>query len=158
MVRKSIYLKNSSKFLILSDSLLKRFKTISFDVFSVPGARPQDLWDFLPLFTRFEKIILFVGGNALENFQSKSGTFRSAQEPIEVATEIFELARALLLRTLTVFIVGVPPRGTEELEHKVLQLNAELNAFCNSQKQPIVFVGISHYLYDLKHISKDLSL
>ena len=156
MVRKSIYLKNSSKFLILSDSLLKRFKTISFDVLSVPGARPQDLWDFLPPFNRFEKIILFVGGNALEDFQSKNGTFRSAQEPIEVATEIFELARALLLRTLTVFIAGVPPRGTEELQHKVLQLNAELNAFCNSQKQPIVFVGISHYLYDLKHISKDL--
>ena len=147
MVRKSIYLKNSSKFLILSDSLLKRFKTFSFDVLSVPGARPQDLWDFLPPFNRFEKIILFVGGNALEDFQSKNGTFRSAQEPIEVATETFELARALLLRTLTVFIVAVPPRGTEELQHKVLQLNAELNASCNSQKQPIVFVDISHYLY-----------
>ena len=153
MVRKSIYLKNSSKFLILSDSFLKRFKTISFDVLSVPGARPQDLWDFLPPFNRFE-IILFVGGNALENLQSKNGTFRSAQEPIEVASETFKLARALLLRTLTLFIVGVPPRGTEELQ----QLNAELNAFCNSQKQPIVFVGISHYLYELKHISKDLSL
>ena len=95
-----------------------------------------------------------MGGNALENLQSKNGTFRSAQEPIEVASETFKLARALLLRTLTLFIVGVPPRGTEELQ----QLNAELNAFCNSQKQPIVFVGISHYLYELKHISKDLSL
>ena len=114
MVRKSIYLKNGSKFLILSDSLLKRLKTISFDVLYVPGARPQDLWDFLPPFNRFEKIILFVGGNALENFLSKNGTFRSAQEPIEVATGIFELARPLLLRTSTVYINGVPPRGTEE--------------------------------------------
>ena len=66
----------------------------------MPGARPQDLWDFLPPFNRFEKIVLFVGGNALEDFQSKSGTFREAKEPFQVATEIFELARCLILRTL----------------------------------------------------------
>ena len=99
--------------MILSHSFLKRFKTLSFDVLSVPRARPQDLWDFLPLFIRVAKIILFVGVNALDNFQSKNGSFRSAQEPIEVATEIFELARAFLLRTLTVFFVEVPPRGTD---------------------------------------------
>ena len=118
MVRKSFYLKNNSKNLILSDSLLKKFKTISFDVLSVPGARPQDLWDFLPPFNRFEKIVLFVGGNTLEDFQSKSGTFREAKEPFQVATEIFELARCLILRTLSVFIVGVPPRGTGELQKR----------------------------------------
>ena len=84
---------------------------------SVLGARPQDSGDFLPSLNRFKKIILFTLGNALENFQSKNDTFRSAQEPIEVATEIFELARALFLGKLTVFIVEVPPRGTKELQH-----------------------------------------
>ena len=86
----------------------------------------------------------------------KKGTFQSAQDPTENAAEVFELARALLLRILTVFIVLVSPRGTEDSQHNILQLNAELNAFCNSQKRPLVFVGISPYRYDLKHISKDL--
>lgn len=153
MVRKSFYLRNNSRNLILSDSLLKKFSTLSFDVLSVPGARPSDLWDFLPPYSKFEKVVLFVGGNALESFESKSGNFRCAQEPSEVANQVFDLAHALSIRATEVFVVGVPPRGSEDLQAKVLQLNAELNS---RQNKRIVFVGISHYLYNLKHISKDL--
>ena len=156
MVRRSVFLKNDSQNLILSDSLLKNFETISFDVLSVPGARPVDIWDFLPPCNKYKKIVLFLGGNALENFTSKGGIFRSAQEPAEVAVEICDLAQALILRATDVFIVAVPPRGTVEIQNKVLELNAELNLYCRYYYQRITFVGISHYLYDLKHISKDL--
>ena len=149
-------LKNNSENLIISDSLLKSFETVSFDVLSVPGARPEDLWNFIPPCNKFKKIVLFIGGNALENFLSKSGNFRSAQEPIEVAIEIHDLAKALTLRSKEIFIVGVPPRGTIELQNKVRQLNTELNSLCKELQPKIVFVGVSHYLYDLKHISKDL--
>ena len=82
--------------MILSDLPLKRFKTISFDVLSVPAP------------------------------------FDQLKHQLKLQ-QIFELARALLLRTLAVFIVGVPPRGTEELQDEVLQLNADLNAFCNTE-------------------------
>ena len=84
---------------------------------------------------------MFVCGNALEDFQSKSGTFCEAKELFQVATEVFVLARSLILRTSSVFFVGVPPRGTKELQKKVL----ELNTSCNLQKQPILFVEVSHY-------------
>ena len=155
-MKRSLLLKNNSVNLILSDSLLKKFRTTSFDVLSVPGARPKDLWDFMPPPDKFEKIVLFIGGNALENFVSKSGSFRSAEEPSQVAIEICDIAQALISRTKKVFVVGVPPRGTSELQSKVLQLNAELNSLCGQRCSNIIFVGVSHYLYDLKHISKDL--
>ena len=155
-MRRSVLLKNNSEHLILSDSLLKKFETESFDVLSVPGARPKDLWDFIPPHNKYKKIILFIGGISLENFVSKSGAFRSAQEPVQVAIEIFEVALALTSRSQQVFIVGVPPRGTIELQSRVLQLNTELNLLCRQVLSITVFVGVSHYLYDLKHISKDL--
>ena len=154
-MKRSLLLKNSSVNLILSDSLLKKFRTTSFDVLSVPGARPKDLWDFIPPPDKWEKIVLFIGGNALEHFVSKSGSFRSAEEPSQVALEIFDIAQDLISRTKKVFVVGVPPRGTSELQSEVLQLNAELNSLCGQLCSNIIFVGVSHYLYDLKHISKD---
>ena len=61
-MKRSLLLKNNSVNLILSDSLLKKFRTTSFDVLSVPGARPKDLWDFIPPPDKFEKIVLFIGG------------------------------------------------------------------------------------------------
>ena len=54
-MRRSVLLKNNSEHLILSDSLLKKFETESFDVLSVPGARPKDLWDFLPPHNKYKK-------------------------------------------------------------------------------------------------------
>ena len=71
----------------------------------MPGARPQDLWDFLPPFNNFEKIVLFVGGYALKDFHSKSGTFQESKGPLKVATEYFELARSLIAGTPSVFNV-----------------------------------------------------
>ena len=135
---------------------MKKFATESFDVLSVPGARPKDLWDFIPPHNMYRKIILFIGGNSQENFVSKSGAFRSAQEPVQVAIEIFEIALALTSRSEQVFIVGVPLRRTIKLQSNVLQLNTELNLLCRQVLSKTVFVGVSHYLYDLKHISKDL--
>ena len=155
-MKRSLLLKNDSVNLILSDSLLTKFRTLSFEVLSVPGARPQDLWEFLPPQNKFEKIILFIGGNSLENFVSKSGIFRSAEEPAQVAIEICDIAQALLSRTKQIFIIGIPPRGTAELQSKVIQLNAELNLHCRQLNPSILFVGVSHYLYNLKHISNDL--
>ena len=110
-MRRSVLLKNNSEHLILSHSLLKKFETESFDVLSVPGAHPKDMWDFIPLHNKYKKMILFIGGNSLGNFVSKSGAFTSAQEPVQVAIEIFEIAFALTSRKEEVFIVGVPPRG-----------------------------------------------
>ena len=78
------------------------------------------------LLTTSTNIILFIGGNSLENFIPKSGAFRSAQEPVQVAIEIFEIALALTSRSEQVFIVGLPSRGTIELQ-RVFQLNIELN-------------------------------
>ena len=96
-------MQNKSQYLSLSDSLLKSFKTISFDVLSVTGDRPVDIWDFLPPCNKYKKIVLFLGGNALERFTSESGTFRSAQKPAEVAVEICDLAQALRLRAAEYF-------------------------------------------------------
>ena len=59
MVRRSVFLKNDSQNLILSDSLLKNFETISFDVLSVPGARPVDIWDFYRLATSIKRLYYF---------------------------------------------------------------------------------------------------
>ena len=84
----------------------------------MPGARPQYLWDFVPSFKKFEKIVLFVCDIASEDFQSKSGTFCEAKELVQVASEILELARILILRTSFVSFVGVPPRGTEGLQKR----------------------------------------
>ena len=97
---------------------------------SVPGARAVDIWDFLTPCNKYEKIVLFLGGPALESFTSKSGTFRSAQKPAEVAVEICDGTQALSLRAAEGFFVAVPPRGTVEIQNEVLELNADLNLFC----------------------------
>ena len=60
-MKRSLLLKNNSVNLILSDSLLKKFRTTSFDVLSVPGARPKDLWDFIPPPDKFEKMCYLLG-------------------------------------------------------------------------------------------------
>ena len=70
----------------------------------------------------------------------KSGTFRSAQEPAEVAVKICDLARALSVRAAEGLIVAVPPRGTAEIQ-KVLELNTDLNLYCRHY-QRIVFVWV----------------
>ena len=123
MVRKNIYLDNHSENLILSDSLLKEFKTQSFNILSVPGARPEDFYSFLPPFSRFTRIVLFVGGNTLEDFTTKGGLFRPRKDPIVVALEIVDLAYTLSLRSDSVFVVGIPPRGYSCLQLKVSSLN-----------------------------------
>ena len=93
----------------MSDSLLKKYRTTSFDVLSVLGARPKDLWVFIPPPDKFEKTVLFIGGNVLGKFVSKSGSFRSAKEPSQVAIEICDIAQALISRTKKVFVIDVPP-------------------------------------------------
>ena len=106
--------------------------------------------------TSSKKLCNFLGKNALENFVSKSGSFRSAEEPSQVAIDFCDIAQALISRTKKVFVTGVPPGGTSEVQSKLLQLNAELKSHCGQLCSNIFLVGASHYLYDLKHISKDL--
>ena len=154
MVRKNIYLDHHSENLILSYSLLKEFKTQSFNIWSVPGARPEDFYSFLPPFSRFTRILLFVGGNTLEDFTTKGGLFRPRKDPIVVALEIVDLAYTLSIRSDSVFVVGIPPRGYSCLQSKISSLNRYLSHFLANTS--ITFVGISHYLYDLSYISDDL--
>ena len=67
-MKRSLLLQNISVNLILAVSSLKKFRTTSFDILSNPGTRPTHLWDFIPPPNNFEKSVLFIGGNALENF------------------------------------------------------------------------------------------
>ena len=39
---------------------------------------------------------------------------------------------------------------------KVQELNAEMNAFYKLQKQPIIFVGVTYYLYYLKQLTANV--
>ena len=145
MVRDNIYLDNHSENLILSDSLLKDFKTQSFNILSVPCARPEDFYSVLLPFSRFTRIVIFLGGNTLEDFTTKCGIFHPRKDPIVVAIESVDLAHTLSLRSDSVFVVGIPPRGYSCFQLKVSSLSLYLSHFLGNTS----ILGISHYLYDL---------
>ena len=94
------FLKTSpTRNLIITDSQGRNLTFPTFNILVLPGARVGDVRPFLPAKSRYDLIVLFIGGNDLPTDNTQN-----------VARNISDLAVPASEVALRVFVITVPPR------------------------------------------------
>ena len=114
---KCFYNGHRNNILILGDSLLKTLYMGEVDFLCFPGARSDDVLEFLNnreirnIVRRYDKIVLFFGGNSVNDFP-KQGVLRQAERPSEVFHNfVFIIEQMKTLRNgVKIGVLGCPNR------------------------------------------------
>ena len=155
-MRYHIFKESPNSCLLVSDSQAKHLDFSNINVLSLPGAKIKDIYGFVPSKGRYNKIVLFAGGNDLYN-----GYRPSSISVSEVADRIGLLAEHLLSVCDRVFVLGVPARYPPNSERELFQdhelnrhfaLNRKLEKLAD--KSSWRFRGLSDKIYCESHVSE----
>ena len=130
-MRYHIFKDSVQRNLLIADSQTKYLDFANFNILSLPGAKVHDVYRFIPRVSRFDIIVLFVGGNDL--FQGKSPSKVSSEE---VADKISDLANVLKSKADKVFVLGIPPR------HNQRERTSAVNKLLSDRKEDWTFRGV----------------
>ena len=124
--------------LLISDSKGKGLDIAKFNVLSLPGAKIELVYNFIPKKDLYDIIVLFIGGNNL---------FVTSSE--NLVRQISNIPNLLLTKTKKVFVLGIPIRNFHP--HQAKQMSSLL-ASCQEGSK---FRGISRQVFSNKHLKKD---
>ena len=143
-MRYHIFKDSVQRILLIADSQAKYLDFANFNILSLPGAKVHDVYNFIPRVSRFDIIVLFVGGNDL--FQGKSPSKVNSEE---VADKISDLANVLKGKADKVFVLGIPPR------HNQRERTSAVNKLLSNRKEDWAFRGVEKRVYKVTHLKED---
>ena len=124
--------------LIISDSQGKGLNIANFNILSLPGAKVEHVYKFIPKKDFYDIIVLFIGGNDLFTVTSEN-----------VARQISDLANLLVKGAKRVFVLGIPLRHPQPNRAK------EVNSLLACRQEGWKFRGISRQVFSNKHLRND---
>ena len=107
---------SSTMYLLIADSQAIYLDAGNLNIVSLPGASVRQAYDYNPPAGLFDIIILFIGGNDLNNFNEPSPT-----PARKVADDIVELANFLGNRAPSIVVLGVPERDENKTRSKAVK-------------------------------------
>ena len=93
--------------LLISDSQGKGLDIANFNVLSLPGAKIEHDYNFIPKKNLYDIVVLFIGGNNLFATTSKN-----------LVRQISDLANLLLTKAKKVFVLGIYLSNSQPLQAK----------------------------------------
>ena len=106
-MRYHLFKVSKTRNLLISDSQGKGLDIANFNVFSLPGAKIEHVYTFIPKRNVYDIIVLFIGGNNLFATTTKN-----------LVRQISDLANLLLTKAKKVFVLGIPLRNSQPLQAK----------------------------------------
>ena len=133
-MRYHLFKVSKTRNLVVSESQGKGLDIANFNVLSLPGAKIEHVYIFLPKKDLYDIIVLFIGGNNL---------FVTTSE--NLVRQISDLANLLSTKAKKVFVLGIHLRNFQP--HQAKEVNSLL-AFCQEGWD---FRGISKQVFSNKH-------
>ena len=124
--------------LLISDSQGKGLDIADFNVLSLPGAKTEHAYNFIPKKDLYDIIVLFTGGNNLFATTSENSV-----------RQISDLANLLLTKAKKVLVLGIPLRNFQSHQAK------DVNSLLASCQEGWKFREISRQVFSNKHLKKD---
>ena len=160
VMRYHIFKESPNRSLLIADSQAKSLEFSNINILSLPGAKIEDIYRFVPHRGQYHKIVLFAGGNDLYN-----GYLPSSNSVDEVANRIINLANHLLTVCERVFVLGVPARyppapkrelieDHELIRHLAVNRRIEKHAIKVGRQNYWVFRGLSDQIYCESHVTE----
>ena len=144
---------SESRFLLIADSQARFFEAGNLNIIALPGARIRNAFSFAPPPGKFDRIILFIGGNDLyEGFEPP------CELPAKVARDLIEFANFLVPQTKEVFVLGIPERNQNKPRSKAVNDILEKTALRTpKQTSPAnwKFRSVSTYISGARYYEND---
>ena len=137
-MRYHLFKVSKTRNLLISDSQGNGLDIANFNVLSLPGAKIEHVYNFIPKRNLYDIIVLFIGGNNLFATTKKN-----------LVRQISDLANLLITKAKKVFVLGIPLRNSQPLQAK------EVNSLLASCQEGWKFRGISRQVFGKKHLKKD---
>ena len=137
-MRYQLFKISKTRNLLISDRQGRGLDIANFNILSLPGAKVENVYNFIPKKGLYDLIVLFLSGNNI---------FATTSE--NLVRQISDLANLLLTKAKRVFVLGIPLRHSRAYQAK------KVNSLLASCQEGWKFRGISRQVFSKKHLTKD---
>ena len=152
---------NGNNTLLVGDSILFDFEqgTLPIDVLALRGGRTSDLHDLYSLMGSYDRVVLLIGGNDLDDWRKRNvdgdSELRPGRSSTWIANQLAEISETLWNRHKTaVHICSILPRlkrvnGFFEIVSEISEINQDLRKRAEHPCCCFRYMGLSSYFHQV---------